>query len=348
VPSWSARVPGAHRDSTRPFHPPAPDPGVVRALRGLLRDLRPDVVHGHTWMLTSFLALRPARHVRVVRTLHDHGAVCAKRTLLRDGAICDGPGTRCFPCASTQYGAVRAGAIVAGLRVSRVLERRVDHYVAISRTVADAAVTVTDGRPVSIIPPFVADDLATRAPDRPRPRFLPPDDGYVLYVGDLSRHKGVDVLLEADRLLGHRVPIVMIGRPARDWDRPPRSPSVTLVPGAAHDDVMAAWRRSALGVVPSVWPEPFGLVAVEAMRCGKPVVASRTGGLVDIVDEGSGVLVEPGDPVALAGAVADVWADGAKRRRLGEGARARSERFTASSVVPSIEAVYDGRVRESV
>ena len=59
---------------------------------------------------------------------------------------------------------------------------------------------------------------------------------------------------------------------------------------------MIGWKHCAVGVVPSVWPEPFPQVAIEAMACGKPVIASAVGGMGDMVIDGeSGLLVEPGN-----------------------------------------------------
>lgn len=84
---------------------------------------------------------------------------------------------------------------------------------------------------------------------------------------------------------------------------------------------------STVVAVPSVWEEPFGLVAVEGMAARRPVVASRAGGLADIVRDGeTGFLVEPGDPEAIAEALARLLDDAALCRRMGEAGRAVVER----------------------
>ena len=78
--------------------------------------------------------------------------------------------------------------------------------------------------------------------------------------------------------------------------------------------------------VPSVWEEPFGLVAVEAMACERPVCASRVGGLQDIVVDGeTGLLVAPGDAEALATALARLLDDAVLRRSMGTAGRRRVE-----------------------
>ena len=95
------------------------------------------------------------------------------------------------------------------------------------------------------------------------------------------------------------------------------------------------------GVLPSVGPEAFGIVLLEAMASGKPVIASNVGGIPDIVEDNvDGLLVRAGDRRGLAAAMAALVADEGLRRRLAAGALRKAKAFTASRVVPRIEAVY--------
>jgi glycosyltransferase involved in cell wall biosynthesis len=105
--------------------------------------------------------------------------------------------------------------------------------------------------------------------------------------------------------------------------------------------VLWAWRRCLLAIVPSVWREPFGTVVIEAMAMGKPVIASRIGGMPDLIADGeTGVLVPPGDAAALRAAIDRLLVDGETRERLGRAAAQRVPRFHVSAVVPRIERVY--------
>jgi len=341
IDGWSRALLPFYRDPMFRFHPPMPDPALSRRLLELVDELNPDVVHGHSWMLYSYLAVANQRWPAVVMTFHDYGLTCAKKTLVRETGFCDGPALgKCISCAAQHYGHGKGEPIAIALRSSRRLNKRIDKFIAISNWVARACTPATGGERTVVIPSFVPDGVETHAHNVPRPTFLPPEDDYVLFVGALGTHKGVDVLIEADRLLGHRVPFVLIGTPHPNGPVV-SSPSMTVAHNVAHHEVMAAWSHCQIATMPSVWAEPFGQVAVEAMSCGKPTVVSAAGGLTDIVVDGvSGIHVPPGDARALAEAIELLRNDPALRERLGAAAKVRSHQFEISAVLDSIEGVY--------
>ena len=95
-------------------------------------------------------------------------------------------------------------------------------------------------------------------------------------------------------------------------------------------------------VVPSIWPEPFGLVGIEALAAGRPVVASATGGIVDWLQDGvNGLAVAPGSPRALASALNELLADPARQQTMGAaGKRMVAERFTPERHVSALLQAY--------
>ena len=105
-----------------------------------------------------------------------------------------------------------------------------------------------------------------------------------------------------------------------------------------HDELPAFYRRADVLVVPSL-SEAFGKPAVEAMASGLPVVATRVGGIPEVVADGeTGLLVPPNDPVALAEAMGRLAADPALRARLGAAGRARAEeRFSYDRIAREVE-----------
>jgi glycosyltransferase involved in cell wall biosynthesis len=345
INGWSTKVSRLYADKNRPFHPTFPDPGAVASLRTAIADAAPDIVHSHSWLEYSYYPLydaAPDGPGHVV-TLHDYGLACAKKTYQHEGGTCSGPQfAKCLSCATKDYGPVRGPVLALGQRAGRRMLRRADAYLAISGTVAASARQVLPpDMEIDLVPSMVAENLAELAETTPRPDFLPPEDGYLLFVGALGPHKGVDVLLEAYKRLRHRVPLVLIGTPRADTPAVD-DPNVHIVRDVPSAQVMSAWRHCSIGIVPSVWEEPMGQVAVEAMLAERPVVASDVGGLRDIVaDEETGLRVPPRDPAALAEAIDRLLDDPGLRQKMGLVGRERAVRYTSRVVVPEVLAVFE-------
>jgi glycogen(starch) synthase len=188
-------------------------------------------------------------------------------------------------------------------------------------------------------------------PEHP-PTARPHDAPCVLGFGRLVADKGFDLAVRAFAAVTRRVPnarLVLAGDGAAraDLERLVTdmglSQSVEFVGMVAPADVPALIARASLVVVPSRWDEPFGLVALEAAVMARPVVATRAGGLVEVVEEGTtGLLVDKEDPDALAAALLRLLEDPATADRMGVAARARArERFSWERCVTSYERLYE-------
>jgi glycosyltransferase involved in cell wall biosynthesis len=346
INGWSTKVSRLYADPSRPFHPTFPDPGALASLRKAIAEAKPDIVHSHSWIEYSYYPLydaSPGGPGHVI-TLHDYGLSCAKKTYQYESGTCTGPAlAKCVRCATKDYGPLRGPALALGQRAGRRMLRRADAYLAISGTVAAAARQVLPpDMEIDLVPSMVPEGLAELAESTPRPDFLPPEDGYLLFVGALGPHKGVDVLLDAYRKLRHRnVPLVLIGTPRADTPKID-DPNVYIVRDVPSAKVMSAWRHSSIAIVPSVWEEPMGQVAVEAMLAERPVVASDVGGLRDIVvNDETGIRVPPRDPAALAEAIDRLLDDPALRKQMGIVGRERAMRYTSQVVVPEVLAVFE-------
>jgi D-inositol-3-phosphate glycosyltransferase len=250
----------------------------------------PDIVHGHFWM--SGMAALAAAHGRfpVVQTFHALGSV-KRRHQGADDTSPDG----------------RVGAELAVARqADRVLATCTDEMFELARMGAPR-------RRMTVVPYGV--DTTEFTPDGPvaprgeRPRLLS--------LGRLVRRKGIDEVIDALRRVPAAELVIAGGEGDGDPDaarlrecarRAGTADRVRLVGPVARGDVPALL-RSADAVVSVPWYEPFGMVPLEAMACGRPVVASSVGGIQDtVVDQVTGLLVPPRRPDALAGALRDVIA----------------------------------------
>lgn len=165
----------------------------------------------------------------------------------------------------------------------------------------------------------------------------------VLFVGRLDQQKGVDVLYAALRRLStapRSVAAVVVGSAVVASDQaavPP--PQVQITGWLAREQIAALYEAADVLVVPSRW-EGFGLVALEAMRAGRAVFASRVGGLPEVVEDGvTGCLFAPEDAEALAALLTDVRP--ARLAQMGAAGRLRYERlFHVERVADELDALY--------
>ena len=342
----SHRFGGVYSDNARRHAPPLPDPETTLALRRVLARERPDVVHGHNWLSIAYLPLARRGQHPYVLSLHDYSLICANKRMMRMGDPCNGPGPlKCVRCAADQYGRAVGPAVALATRWARGAQQRaVDLFLPVSREVASRCGLERAGVEYEVVPNFISEHAALEPFDSALLERLP-SEPFILYVGDLAADKGIGVLLDAHARMRRSVPLVLIGRAADPELLAPREGVVDLgmLP---HGAVLEAWRRCAIGVVPSITPDAFPTVALEAMKAAVPVVASRVGGLPEsVVENETGVLVPPGDAVALAGALERLMDDPALRERLGAAGRERVPMFTAPAVIPRYEAAYE-RARE--
>jgi glycosyltransferase involved in cell wall biosynthesis len=340
IPSAGRRLRALYSDRERPHAPPLPDPVAMRRLMEIVRQERPEVIHGHNWLFHSMLPLRRAVQGPFVLSLHDYSLVCATRRFVYEDAACTGPEpAKCVRCAVRHYGALKGIPVVAANRAMRPAVRAaVDMFLPVSHAVANALRLDELGVRWRVVPNFLP--ARPTAPDPTTSLNGLPADGFLLCVGDLSEDKGIDVLLDAYEQLSGAPPLVLIGRAlSARLDNPPAN--VRVLGPRPHPEVMAAWQRCGLGIVPSVTEEAFGLAALEAMAAGKPVIAAAHGGLAEVVTDGdSGLLVRPGDPNALRDALARLLRDRRLARKLSRGALRAATGFAPDVVVPQLEEVY--------
>ena len=184
---------------------------------------------------------------------------------------------------------------------------------------------------VALLPNCI--DLAELPPPRPR-------EPLILFAGRVVPEKGTDIFVAAcgialPRLSGWRAEIIGADRfsaasPATAFvDRVRRAAAdagVTMLGYRDHPQVLEANARASIAVVPSRWPEPFGLTALEALACGTALITSGRGGLREVAGDAA-VYVDPDNPAAIADAILTLARDPALRERLGAAGRQHARRF---------------------
>ncbi|MCS7033992.1 MAG: glycosyltransferase [Phycisphaerae bacterium] len=302
-------------------------PAARREMSRLLETIRPDLVHVHNlFPQFSVSVLDACREMRVpvVMHVHDYKLTCPTAQHLRNGQPC----TLCLDhgehhcllrnCRGSWPMSVAYAARNAFARLTDKIRENVSLYLCPSDFVR--AMVVRGGYPAGrclVISNF------TDLPCAPSPGG---EGSYIAFVGRISPEKGIDVLLAAAARTG--LPVKIAGDPASMPGVVRRAPGNIQFVGKLDRKQTADFLDAArMLVVPSIWWEAFGLVAVEAMMRGLPVIASRAGGLQEIVEHGrTGLLVPPGDAEALAAAMRRLWDDAGARRSMGAAGRAKAER----------------------
>ena len=318
-------------------------------VRDEVERFRPDVVHVHNF----FPELSPAAHevaydsgAAVVQTLHNYRFVCANAQLLRAG----------HPCEACVTGPRIQGVVHACYRSSRLASAavwnfqrkihtrawlaRVQRFIALTEFAKNVLVRGgLEAGKVCVLPNTIARAQMTERVSSEVPQ--------VLYVGRLSGEKGIEPLLRAWTEVmrsGVRARLKVVGDgPAREalGHRDPVL-GVEFTGWLEADQVRSEMARSVFLVLPSLWYEGFPMVAVEALAAGLPVMASRIGGLPELVEDGvSGWLATPDHVGEWAQKLIAVLGDPTACSHAGVAARARFERhYAPERKLSALESVY--------
>ena len=308
-------------------------------LSRLIDATKPEVVHCHNMYPTlspAVLRVAASKGTAVVVTLHSYRLLCLPANFVRDGRTCQDclgrlpwPGVvhRCY------RGSLPGSAAVAGSLALHRWLRTFDRprlFLAVSAFLREQYLRA--GWLSERIK--VKGNFAWSSPRREGP------GEYFLYVGRLAPEKGVATLLSAWPLVPARLLVAGDG-PQGDELRRTARPGVDFIGTVPPAEVPDLIRGARALLVPSTWYEGQPRAILEAYAAGVPVIASRFGGLPEVVEDGvSGLLLPPGDPEA--------WADAANRllsddesERLGAGALALwSKRYTPEHGLKGLEDAY--------
>jgi glycosyltransferase involved in cell wall biosynthesis len=318
---------------------------VFHNVRRIIDSFEPDLVYvNNTYpaLSPSAIVAAKSKKIPVIQVLRNYRKGCIAGTTFRQGQDCQLCVGKKVPLDGVRYSCYRGSKLASGAAtLSKVIQEGArihnvaDLYIAVSEHVKTIATSSgVESRRILVRPNLVWPDPAA-SNDIGRG-----DRTSFVFVGRDSHDKGLHVLLDAISQIPNRdlrLEVYGCGRPAAFDDG--RVEFHGAVPPSA---IAPALAKALSVVVPSIWPEPFGRVVIEALASGAPVIASKVGGMADF--KGPGVtLVHPDDPQDLARAINSTLANAAdEQRKQSQAARKYYERqFAPERWLESTAAIFD-------
>ncbi|MFZ3137483.1 MAG: glycosyltransferase family 4 protein [Thermodesulfovibrionales bacterium] len=312
---------------------PLPSKASVKAFARVIKETKPKLVHFHFISPCSFLIV-------VCRLLN------VPKVILTD---------HCSTSMDHNDSKFRSFFLPLICLRRNLLNKLVDHYIAVSGFVADRLILEDRINRDKISTIYNGIDLERFFPTNEKSKFKKElfkiEDSRIVisYIGQLIPEKGISVFLDAARLLIEKrssILFVIAGEGPlmqliRNKIQESGNASHFLFLGQ-RNDIDAILKASDILVCPSIWEEAFGLIIAEAMASGVPVVATRVGGIPEVVSDGeTGILVEPNNSFALAQAIETLLEDNEMRNRFGiAGCKKASDYFSIDNIVLKTMRVY--------
>jgi glycosyltransferase involved in cell wall biosynthesis len=332
--------------------------GILRTeIHGIIGTEMPDVIYLHNihnpYVVSILSELAP-----VVKFVHDHEFYCPKGIrILNDNLCCNARSLVCFMNALRGNGFRCMGrrsqiAIIAKktkqLVLNKRIHRKVDTFIVASHHMKQNLISLGfEGDIIKVIPYFteIRENVTELAGDR-----------NILYAGRISPEKGIDIFIDVLSTVNVDFRFVIVGEGNQEYVTYIRekvreynlSDRVDFVGWIDNEDLDDYYAKSAFLVVPSIWPEPFGIVGIEAMAHSRPVLAFDVGGIPEWLDNGkTGFLIERGNKTDFARRIELLLKDESLRGELGQNAYKRSSAlYNKANHIEKLLSIFHDVVRK--
>jgi glycosyltransferase involved in cell wall biosynthesis len=316
--------------------------GSYQDVRRAVREFRPDVVHAHNlYPMLSPSALAACRRegVPVVLSVHNYSMTCPHWVHFRNGNLCEKcVGGREYHCVLQNCRGNRIESLGYALRTATarkfgLFRKNATLVIALTRFARQRLIDSGFSADQVVVLPNMVDQV--EAPS------VTNKGQYVAFAGRFSAEKGIDTLLDAAREHAH-IPVRLAGDGPLAHQDMSAPGQVTFAGRLERKGMDRFFRNARMVVVPSRWFEVCPLVISESMMHGLPVIASRIGGLGELVEEGkTGLLFEPGNHQDLAAKIALLWNNPRLCHAMGQAGRAKAMReYSAENYSRGLMEIY--------
>lgn len=318
----------------------------------LLDDFEPDIVHVHNIYAHISPSILPAikkRNIPIVYTVHDYHLIHPNVVMFHNGGICEITKGRKFlktilhKCIDNSYIFTVAPAVIWQIHnILNIYDNNVNVFISPSGFLKRKLVeNGYDSKKIIVLPNFV----------EPKPDSFKTTNRkqkpFVLYFGRLSKHKGIMFVLEAARNLTNiEFKIAGGGKEKKQYISKAAQMKLKNVQFLGHVGTSGLNKlisNSLFCVIPSLWYENMPYSVMEAFALGKPVIASKIGGIPELVKDGkNGLLFEPGNVEDFNEKILTLWSNPERIKRMGEYARIYIEKnFNSDSHYKKLMKIYE-------
>ncbi|MGM3224252.1 glycosyltransferase family 4 protein [Dickeya zeae] len=316
---------------------------ACKKLRALLHQEKPDIVHFHNiyhQLTPSLISVARECGCKTVLTAHDYKMICPSYTMLRDGNVCDacvtGSVFNAFKYRCQQGSASKSLllSLEAGWQAIARHYQQLDAIISPSEFLRGQLLRKLPHSRIDVIVNGINDDLPLDADE---------DDGYFLFIGRLSREKGVATLARAHQQMKNNMPLKIVGNGPLYDELVAQFPDAEFLGYKQQgEELNRLIKRARAVVVPSEYYENCSMSVLESMAFAKPVVGGRIGGIPEqIRDKVDGILFEPGNVQALAEILDYLALNPQQAKDMGRNARQRlSEKYSLNKHTAALLALY--------
>ena len=309
------------------------------SIKKLLKDFKPDIVHLHyIFSQTSPSVLLPLKDIPTVMTLHDGVMICPLNRLNTSFEICNRSfgGYHCIKCLGKKY----FYELIRNKTYKKLL-KNIDIFIAPSKNIEEYFNNQE----------FIKNKLKVLYNGINLLEYSEITKGNnLLYIGSLSKGKGVEYLLKAMLLIIEKFPtahlnIVGDGEEKNNLEKLTKKLKlekyVTFSGRIPNKKIGEYYKKTTIVVIPSICPESFSLVGLEAMSAGRAVIGTCLGAIPEWLDEGiTGYLVKAKNPKQIAEKATQLFSDRKLIEQMGKNARKKAEQFTIEKHGDKIEKIY--------
>ncbi|MDL1957457.1 MAG: glycosyltransferase family 4 protein [Candidatus Desulfofervidus auxilii] len=302
-------------------------PEAVRKIKLLIQKEKPDIAHLHNiyhQLTPSIIHPLKEQGIKIVLTLHDGKLICPTYLMLNKET------KPCLECQGRYFYKPFlkncAGSRLRGflLMIEAYWHKffksydKVDLFIAPSQFLAEIVSQRIPREKIVVLRNGI--DL-----NEYKPTYE--DEKYVLYFGRLSKEKGIEALLKAHQDIAKEIPLKIVGTGVIEDELKTKYPRAEFLGYKTGEELKSIIAQASFVVMPSEWYENCSMAVLEAMALGKPIIASRIGGLPEQVEDGkTGLLFETGNVEELREKMLYLWKNRDLRIEMGREARKKAER----------------------